>query len=44
MGELHEQLAQQEILPLQHLVDMGYVDADVPAENQNRYQVMSSVR
>jgi transposase len=39
MGELHEQLAQQEMLPDQHLVDMGYVDADVLAESQNRYQV-----
>jgi transposase len=39
MGELHEQLAQQGMLPEQHLVDMGYVDADVLAESQSRYQV-----
>ena len=39
MGELHEQLAQQEMLPEQHLVDMGYVDADVLAQSQSRYQV-----
>src|SRR5712691_11184573 len=39
MGELHEQLAQQEMLPTRHLVDMGYVDADVLAESHMRYQV-----
>ncbi len=39
MGELHEQLAQQDMLPEQHLVDMGYVDADVLALSQSRYQV-----
>jgi transposase len=39
MGELHEQLAQQEMLPEQHLVDMGYIEADVLAESQSRYQV-----
>jgi transposase len=39
MGELHEQLAKHELLPDQHLVDMGYVDADVLAESQSRYQV-----
>lgn len=39
MGELHDQLAQQEMLPAQHLVDMGYVDAEVLAESQSRYQV-----
>ena len=39
MEELHEQLAQQETLPDQHLVDMGYVDAEVLAQSQNRYQV-----
>ncbi len=39
MEELHEQLAQQEMLPAQHLVDMGYVDAEVLAQSQSRYQV-----
>ena len=39
MGELHEQLAQQEMLPGQHLVDMGYVDAEVLAESHTRYHV-----
>jgi transposase len=39
MGELHEQLAEHELLPDQHLVDMGYVDADVLAQSQRRFQV-----
>src|SRR6266581_7013438 len=39
MGELHEQLAEREMLPEQHLVDMGYVDADVLAQSQTRYHV-----
>src|SRR5260370_15536849 len=38
MGELHDQLDHQEMLPDQHLVDMGYVDAEVLAERQNRSQ------
>jgi len=39
MGELHEQLAEQKLLPDQHLVDMGYVDAEVLAQSHTRYQV-----
>ncbi len=39
IGDLHERLAVQQILPAQHVVDMGYVDAEVLAESQNRYQV-----
>ena len=39
MRELHEQLAEHEVLPDQHLVDMGYVDADVLAQSQSRHQV-----
>src|SRR5260370_41912468 len=39
MGPLHEHLAQQELLPGQHLVDTGYIDAEVLAESQSRYQV-----
>lgn len=39
MGELHEQLAEQQMLPAQHLVDMGYVDADVLAQSHSRSQV-----
>ena len=39
MGELHEQLAEREMLPEQHLLDMGYIDAEILAESQSRYQV-----
>jgi len=39
MPELHAQLAHQEMLPGQHLVDMGYVDADVLADSSIHYQV-----
>jgi transposase len=37
--ELHADEAAHEILPHQHLVDTGYVDADVLAGSQIRYQV-----
>jgi transposase len=37
--ELHEDEAARELLPHQHLVDTGYVDADVLAGSQMRYQV-----
>ena len=37
--ELHADEAVHEILPHQHLVDTGYVDADVLAGSQMRYQV-----
>src|SRR6266851_2274530 len=37
--ELHADEAAHEILPHQHLVDTGYVDADVLAGSQMRYQV-----
>lgn len=39
MGELHEQLAEHDLLPEQHLVDMGYVDAEVLAQSHTRYHV-----
>ncbi|MFL5661286.1 MAG: IS1182 family transposase [Ktedonobacteraceae bacterium] len=39
VGDLHEQLAEQQLLPSQHLMDMGYVDAEVLTESQRRYQV-----
>ncbi len=39
LEELHEDEAAHEILPHQHLMDMGYVDAEVLAESQSRYQV-----
>jgi transposase len=37
--EVHERLALRELLPDQHLMDMGYVDAEVMAQSQKRYQV-----
>jgi DDE family transposase len=41
LEELHEDEAAHEILPHQHLMDTGYVDAEVLAESQLRYQVDS---
>jgi transposase len=37
--EVHERLATRELLPDQHLMDMGSVDAEVMAQSQMRYQV-----
>lgn len=39
LEELHEDEAAHELLPHQHLMDMGYVDAEVLAESQRRDQV-----
>ncbi len=39
LEELHTDEAAHEILPHQHLVDTGYVDADVLAGSQMRYQI-----
>lgn len=39
LEELHEDEAAHELLPHQHLMEMGYVDADVLAASQRRYQV-----
>ena len=36
---LHDQLAEHELLPGQHVVDMGYVDAEVLAQSSIRYHV-----
>jgi len=36
--ELHAHLDEQHLLPEQHLMDMGYVDAGVLAESQSRYE------
>jgi transposase len=41
LEELHEDEAAHAILPHQHLMDMGYVDAEVLAESQRRYHVDS---
>lgn len=39
IGDLHSRLDEQQLLPDQHLMDMGYGDAEVLAESQMRYQV-----
>jgi len=39
LQEIHEHEAAHDLLPHQHLMDMGYVDAEVLAENQMRYHV-----
>lgn len=39
LDELHASVAEHEVLPRQHLVDMGYVEASVLAESQTHYQV-----
>lgn len=39
VGELHAHLEEQQMLPAQHWMDMGYVDAQVLAQSQSRYQV-----
>ena len=39
VGEVHSHLDEQQMLPDQHLMDMGYVDAEVLAESQSRYHV-----
>ncbi|GHO63602.1 hypothetical protein KSC_111110 [Ktedonobacter sp. SOSP1-52] len=39
MENLHERLAGNQLLPGQHLVDKGYVDAELLATSQHRHQV-----
>jgi hypothetical protein len=39
VGDLHEQRAEHALLPEQHLVDMGSVDAEVLAQSQARSHV-----
>jgi transposase len=39
VGELHERLASQKMLPQEHLMDAGYVDAEILAQSQSRYHV-----
>lgn len=39
VGDVHEHLEKQDLLPGQHLVDSGYIDAKLLAESQHRYQV-----
>jgi transposase len=37
--EIHEILAERELLPEQHLVDAGYIDAEALVASQADYQV-----
>ncbi len=39
LPEIHEVLEQRELLPQQHLVDAGYVDAEALLASQTKYQV-----
>src|SRR5438876_3369732 len=39
MEDLHERLAEKQVLPDQHLVDTGYVDAENSAKSQQIHQV-----
>ena len=39
VGELHERLAKEQLLPHEHFMDAGYVDAEVLAQSQSSYQV-----
>lgn len=38
-GTIHDALAEKDLLPSEHLVDMGYVDAEHLATSQNVHQV-----
>ncbi len=39
MEDLHERLAEKKMLPNQHLVDTGYVDAEILAKSQQIHQI-----
>jgi transposase len=39
VGCIHETLKEQDLLPARHLVDMGYVDAELLANSQQEYGV-----
>lgn len=39
MEDLHERLAEKKVLPNQHLVDKGYVDAEILATSQHVHQI-----
>lgn len=39
MEDLHERLAEKQVLPSQHLVDKGYVDADLLAKSRQIHQI-----
>lgn len=37
--DLHQRLAEKQVLPSQHLVDKGYVDAEILAKSQQMHQI-----
>lgn len=39
MEDLHERLAEKALLPSEHFVDMGYVDAQILAQSEQRHQI-----
>jgi transposase len=39
MEDLHERLAEKKMLPSHHLVDKGYIDAELIAHSQHRHQI-----
>ena len=39
MEELHERLAEKQVLPSQHLVDKGYVDAEILAKSRQMHHI-----
>ena len=39
MEDLHERLAEKQALPSQHLIDKGYVDAELIAGSQHTHQI-----
>lgn len=39
MEDLHQRLAEKKVLPNQHLVDKGYVDAEILAKSQHIHQI-----
>jgi len=39
MEDLHERLAEKQVLPSQHLIDKGYVDAELIAGSQHTHQI-----
>ncbi|HCI82393.1 MAG TPA: IS1182 family transposase, partial [Ktedonobacter sp.] len=39
MEDLHERLAEKQVVPRQHLVDKGYVDAEMLANSQQIHQI-----
>jgi len=39
MEDLHERLAENKVLPSHHLVDKGYIDAELIAHSQHLHQI-----